>query len=332
MKPRIYTILPIVLAIALPGIGFFLSENNAIDNTPLIIKWLYTSIVLLLLWQLLNISWRFKPSIKQFFFLLIIIPIFIFVIPLITYFIGFKENFGLEVQELVRMIFLILIFMIIQYGRESQLKIKVLELEKEQLAKEGYKAQLKSLRKQIDPHFLFNSLNTLRSMVRQNHSKSEEFILNLSDFYRSTLKYSEETTLEISEELMLLKSYLQLMKSRNEEAIDFDISPIEKPYSNFVLPSFALQNVVENCFKHNSVSSRKPLHIQIINTIDGYIEVLNTIQEKISQEPTSGMGLKLLDRRYKLLGIDKGLIVSNRNGIFKVRLKLINPENERINS
>jgi len=284
------------------------------------------------LWQILNVSWRFKPSIKQFFFLFITIPVFIFIIPLITYYIGFKENFGLEAQELIRMIFLILIFLIIQYGRESQLKIKVLELEKEQLAKEGYKAQLKSLRKQIDPHFLFNSLNTLRSMVRQNHNKSEEFILNLSDFYRSTLKYSEETTLAISEELDLLNSYLQLMKSRNEEAVDFEISTIEKPYSHFILPSFALQNIVENCFKHNSMSSKKPLHIQIISTTDGYIEVSNTIQEKITQEPTTGMGLKLLERRYKLHGIDKGVIASNQNGIFKVKLKLINPENERINS
>lgn len=332
MKLRIYTILPVVLAIALPGIGFFLAENNAIDNTPLAIRWSYTSIILLLLWQLLNTSWRFNPVIKQVGFLSTVIPLFFLIVSLITIAIGFKDDLGFESRELFRMVFLVIIFLIIQYARESQQRIKVLELEKEQLAKEGYKAQLKSLRSQMDPHFLFNSLNTLRSMVRQNHSKSEEFILNLSDFYRSTLKYSEETTLAISEELTLLNSYLQLMKSRNEEAVYFEISTIEKPYYNFVLPSFALQNVVENCFKHNSMSSKKPLHIQIISTTDGYIEVSNTIQEKITQEPTSGMGLKLIERRYNLLGIDKGVIASNQNDMFKVRLKLINPANERINS
>ena len=332
MKLKTNKILPILLSVSLPGIGFFLADNNSAPTVPLVYKWVYTSAVLFLLWRLLATSWRFKDSYKQIVYLSISTPLFLLIVSFISFSLGLKENYGFEAKELIRTVFLFLILLIIQYSRESQRKIDQLKIEREQLSKENYKAQLKSLRKQIDPHFLFNSLNTLRSMVKQNHSKSEEFILNLSDFYRSTLKYSEETTLAISEELTLLNSYLQLMKSRNEEAVDFEIGIIEKSYSNFVLPSFALQNVVENCFKHNSISSKKPLHIQINSTTDGYIEVSNTIQEKIAQEPTTGMGLKLIERRYKLLGIDKGVIVFNQNNIFKVRLKLICPENERINS
>jgi two-component system LytT family sensor kinase len=329
---RIYKLLPVVLAIALPGIGFFLYENNSVQTIPLAYQWLYTSVVLFSLWHLLSASWRFRDSYKKLFYLSISIPIFLLIVSFISLSLGVKENLGFDAKELIRTGFLFLIFLIIQFSRESQRKVDQLRIEREQLSQENYKVQLQSLRNQIDPHFLFNSLNTLRSMVRQNHSNSEEFIFNLSDFYRSTLKYSEETTLAISAELALLNSYLQLMKSRNEEAVDFKISTIEKPYTNFFLPSFALQNVVENCFKHNSMSSKKPLHIQILGTTDGYIEVSNTVQEKLTQDSTTGMGLKLLERRYKLLGIDKGVIVSKQNGIFKVRLKLINPNNERINS
>mgnify|MGYP000342006583 CR=1 FL=1 len=332
MKLKTYNILPILLSASLPGIGFFLADNNSAPAIPLVYKWVYTSAVLFSLWKLLAVSWRFKDSVKQIVYLSISTPLFLIIVSFISFSLGFKGNYSFEAKEFIRIIFVFLILLIIQYNRESQRKIDQLKIEREQLSKENYKAQLQSLRKQIDPHFLFNSLNTLRSMVRQNHSKSEEFILSLSDFYRSTLKYSEETILAISEELTLLNSYLELMKSRNEDAVNFEISTIEKPYSNYVLPSFALQNVVENCFKHNSMSSKKPLHIQIISTTDGYFEVINTVREKMTQEPTTGMGLKLIERRYKLLGIDKGVIASNQNGIFKVRLKLISPENERINS
>lgn len=325
-------ILPVLLSVSLPGIGFFFSEMEDISSTPFIYKWLYTSFVLYSLWYILRITWKFNSAQKQFAYLVTCLFLFLVVVRLISYSTGIRDNLNFELNEFIRVAFLILIFISIQFGLESQKKIDHLKIEKEQLSKENYKARLQSLSKQIDPHFLFNSLNTLRSMVRQNHSKSEEFILNLSDFYRSTLQYSEEATLAITEELTLLNSYLQLMKSRNEEAVNFKIATIEKSFSNFVLPSFALQNVVENCFKHNSMSSKKPLYIQIVSTTDGFIEVSNTIQEKISQEPTSGMGLKLIERRYALLGVAKGITVSSQKGVFKVRLKLINSENERINS
>ena len=155
--------------------------------------------------------------------------------------------------------------------------------------------------------------------------------MSLSDFYRSTLKHHEESSLSLTEELAFLNSYLHLMKSRNEEAVLFDIAPIDKKYDAFRLPSFALQNVVENCFKHNSMSSKKPLHIQIVCTPDGYIEVSNTIQEKLTQAQGTSTGLTLLKKRYQLLGESQGVMVSTSDGTFKVKLKLIHP-NEYINS
>lgn len=332
MKLKINKILPVLISISLPGIGFFFSEVKTIDSIPIIYQWIFTSFILYFLWQLLAFSWRFKQPYKRLVFLVVCIPVFLIVVSLISYSIGIKEDLNFEIKETIRILFLTFIFISIQYGIESQKQIDKLKIEKEQLSKENYKAQLQSLRRQIDPHFLFNSLNTLRSMVRKKHDKSEVFILSLSDFYRSTLNHHEENTLSLSKELSFLISYLNLMKSRNEKAILFDLSGIDKKYNLYHLPSFALQNVVENCFKHNSMSSNKPLRIKIISLSSDYIEVSNNIQEKLTQTSRTGTGLKLLKKRYKLLGENKGVIVSNFDNIFQVKLKLINPSNEYINS
>jgi LytS/YehU family sensor histidine kinase len=331
MKLKIDKILPLIISISLPGIGFFLSEEESQNLIPMVYQWIHTSVVLYTLWQLLAVSWRFKPKYRQFIFLIVSVPVFLVLISITSNAIGLKEDFDFETKEMIRILFLIFILLTIQYGIESQKQIDGLKVEKEQLSKENYKAQLQSLRNQMDPHFLFNSLNTLRSMVRQSHKNAEDFILSLSDFYRSTLKHHEENSLTLAEELTFLSSYLYLMKSRNEEAVQFDISSIHTDYNSFRLPSFALQNVVENCFKHNSMSSKKPLHIKITSTEDHYIEVCNNIQEKIAQNPTTGMGLKLLKKRYDLLGESQGVIISKSNGNFNVKLKLIDP-NEHINS
>lgn len=325
MKLGMYKLLPIVLAVALPGVGFFLSENSLMSQTPLAIQWSFTSIALFLLWQLLNISWRFKPYFKQVLFLSVAIPIFFLVISLVTYIIGFKDDFGTEIRELFRRLFLVVIFLIIQYTRESQQKIKVLELEKEQLAKESYKVKLQSLRNQMDPHFLFNSLNTLRSMIRQNNISSEDFVLNLGDYYRSTLTLNENNTLALSEELSFLKSYLHLMKYRNEKAVIFNLDNIDNKYNFYKLPTLALQNVVENCFKHNAMSAKKPIKITIETTSDGFVQINNNIQEKFTKQSVSGKGLQLLMERYNLLGIINGVDITKTADNFNVKLKLISP-------
>jgi len=332
MKIKINKILPVLISISLPGIGFFFFEIETKGSIPIIYHWIYTSFVIYSLWQLLAFSWRFKHLYKRLVFLVVCVPIILMIVSLLSYSIGIKDDLNFELKVLIRILFLIFLFMTIQYGIESQKQIDKLKIEKEQLSKENYKAQLQSLRRQIDPHFLFNSLNTLRSMVRQKHNNSENFVLNLSEFYRSSLNHHEKNTLALSEELSFLNSYLNLMKSRNEKAVQFDFSDIDEKYNLYRLPSFALQNVVENCFKHNSMSSNKPLRINIVSASNDYIEVSNNIQEKLTQTPITGTGLTLLKKRYKLLGENKGVVISKFDDIFQVKLKLINPANEYINS
>jgi sensor histidine kinase YesM len=323
MKRNIYIIIPLLLSAALPGIGSIVYVGEVNNSYPFIFKWIYTSTFLFCLWQVLVVSWKIKSIIKRTIYLIVGIFLFAVLLTFISENIGFRENDTLDVKEIIRMIFVILIFLTIQYGLNSQKRIETLKTEKEKLLKENYMAQLQSLRSQMDPHFLFNSLNTLRSMVNKNHENSEEFILNLSNIYRSTLQHKNNNTLSLTKELSFLNSYLQLMKSRNDKAIEFSIPISDSDYSNYSLPSFGLQSVVENCFKHNSMSSKRPLKIKITLADDNYIQVSNNIQEKLTQNEGSKLGLDLLERRYKLLGYEKGVVVEKGKEDFIVKLKLI---------
>jgi len=222
----------------------------------------------------------------------------------------------------VRIVFAHILFATIQYALKAQHSLSLLRLEKEQIQTENYRAQLKVLRAQIDPHFLFNSLNTLRSMVRQQHTHSEQFIITLSDFYRQTLNQNHNPTLKLEEELLLLNSYLFLMKSRNEKAISTRVN-IDPAVLGKYLPSMALQIVVENCFKHNSMSSKRPLEIEVSNPDEFHIRVQNTLRPRIGGLPASGYGLNLLQKRYELMGISGGLEADKTDTYFRVDLKLI---------
>jgi LytS/YehU family sensor histidine kinase len=323
VKRNIYIIIPLLLSLALPGIGSIVYVSEVNNSYPFIYKWIATSTFLFFLWQVLVFSWKIKSIIRRTIYLIVGILLYVVLLTFISETIGFRENDALDVKEIVRIIFLISIFLTIQYGLNSQKKIETLKTEKEKLLKENYMAQLQSLRSQMDPHFLFNSLNTLRSMVNKNHKNSEEFILNLSNIYRSTLQHKNNNTLPLNEELSFLNSYLQLMKCRNDKAIKFSLPNSDSDYSNYSLPSFGLQSVVENCFKHNSMSSKRPLNIQITLTDNNYIQVANNIQEKLTENEGSKLGLDLLERRYKLLGYEKGVVVEKGKENFVVKLKLI---------
>jgi LytS/YehU family sensor histidine kinase len=223
---------------------------------------------------------------------------------------------------LVRFALLSALFLLIQYALKAEQKLARLRLEKEQIQSENYRVQLKALRGQVDPHFLFNSLNTLRSMVRQQNANSEKFVMSLSDFYRQTLRHNKNTTLPLAEELQVLESYLFVMKSRNEDAILVHID-IDADLMDSHLPTLALQVVAENCFKHNSMTSILPLHIDIENIGEDYIRITNNLQPKIGETNPSGMGLDLLRKRYELMDVAQGIVIEHTPERFSVQLKLI---------
>jgi two-component system LytT family sensor kinase len=273
------------------------------------------------LWYILWYLWDIRAGHNKQRFL-IISTVFIAVVFGTAYLFSINRTDDYPMYQSFRIIFTVIVFLPIQYALKTQQENARLQLENEQVQTENYRVQLKALRAKIDPHFLFNSLNTLRSMVRQQHVNAEKFIISLSDFYRQTLKHNENTTLRVSEELEVLQSYLFLMKSRNEEALSVSLD-IDDSLLQFHLPTLALQTVVENCFKHNSMTSKKPLHIEISNTDDFYLTVKNNIQPKIGDNDPSGHGLESLKKRYELMNIKKGVIIEETPDYFRVKLKLL---------
>ncbi|NJO02230.1 MAG: histidine kinase [Bacteroidia bacterium] len=221
MKSKINTLLPIALAATLPGLSLFANpELEAIDTFYFLGSWLRISVLLYFLWFLLAQIWKLKPVYRPLAYGLIIGLIELSVLFLFADLI-FVERIWFSV---FRVILASVLFLAIQFALRAQQNIAQLMLDKEQIQTENYRVQLNALRTQIDPHFLFNSLNTLRSMVRQGHHNSENFVMSLADFYRKTLKHNEHPTLPLAEELLVLESYVFLMKSRNEKAVIVNIA------------------------------------------------------------------------------------------------------------
>ncbi|WP_264538332.1 sensor histidine kinase [Flavobacterium sp. N1736] len=180
-------------------------------------------------------------------------------------------------------------------------------------------AQYELLKQQVNPHFLFNSLNTLKSMVEMQDPSSADFILKLSDFYRFTLESRKLDIISLGEELQILEAYTYLLKARFEEGFDVE-NQIEPKYYQCGIPPFALQLLIENCIKHNIVSLDKPLKIRLYTEND-FVVVENKIQLKMGSLST-GVGLDNINQRVLHL-TDKEIEIDKNETEFKVKIPLI---------
>lgn len=194
------------------------------------------------------------------------------------------------------------------------------DMELEHTRMDNLGAQYELLKQQVNPHFLFNSLNTLKYMVESQDANSVDFILKLSDFYRFTLEKRKLDVIKLSEELEILRSYVYLLKARFEDGIDLSIRVDERYYSSRI-PPFTLQLLVENCIKHNVVSLQRPLKIDIYSDND-LIIVENQLQPKKTPESSTGMGLENIDQRYTHLW-DKHIGIVPGEQLFTVKLPVV---------
>jgi len=323
MKTSINKILPFALSFLLPLIN--LVSNKEVNDSmgsfyDYLERWFVTSVVLVVLWFLIRFITKNGSEFRWFKIVISVLILLAILYVLLSYTI--LVGLGLKWNMVIKFLFASTLFLVIQYALHANKNIMHLELANEQMKTENYKVQLDALRTKVDPHFLFNSLNTLRTMIRNQHEHAEQFVLSLSDFYRQTLKYNECTTIPLQDEVEVLKSYLFLMKSRNEDAIHITIS-IDEARLRASIPTLALQTVVENCFKHNSMTAKKPIFITIISNEDNTIKVINNLQPKLEVKEQSGFGLADLAKRYELLGIKEGIVVEKTEEVFEVTLKLI---------
>ncbi|HEU4472020.1 MAG TPA: histidine kinase [Flavisolibacter sp.] len=199
---------------------------------------------------------------------------------------------------------------------------KQLHAESEEMRKINFNTQYKFLEDQIKPHFLFNSLNTLVSLITSNPKKAEEFVEEMSAVYRYLLKKNRNELTTLREELSFLESFIMMLKTRFEESLQASIE-VDRKYHEYYLPPFVLQILVENAVKHNIVSKEKPLRIVIKTDGEGNLLVSNSLQKKKVLEPSDKTGLANITERYKLLKKEDQLYILEEQDQFKVIIPLI---------
>lgn len=177
-----------------------------------------------------------------------------------------------------------------------------------------------SLKNQLDPHFLFNSLNVLSALIEENPAKAQEFTVSLSKVYRYVLDQKDKNLITVEEELNFAKLYVSLLKVRFEDAILVHFSDT-LDFTNYKIVPLSLQLLLENAVKHNIISDKKPLKIEIFKEGD-FIVVQNSFQKKQTFEKTSGIGLQNIINRYQLVSNEEIEIIQN-NEFYKVKLPLL---------
>lgn len=187
------------------------------------------------------------------------------------------------------------------------------------LEKDNVIAQYETLKNQTNPHFLFNSLNTLLTFVEDNKVASS-YIQNLSDFLRYTLKSKDSEIKLLRNEIKIVEKYFFLQKSRFGKNLNINIQVPEK-YYHYSLPPLSLQILVENAIKHNIISTQKPLNINIFIKNEKFIVVEHNLQRKMDVDSTN-TGLLNIKTRYKFLSTES-VHISNKNNKFTVELPLL---------
>lgn len=189
------------------------------------------------------------------------------------------------------------------------------------LQREKVTFEYEYLKSQVNPHFLFNSLNTLTSLIDERPKAAIEYTDHLSDLYRNMLAHPDRTLVSIEEDLNILSNYIHIQKTRFGEALLIEESIPEDIKRTKRVVYLALQLLVENAIKHNIVSSSQPLTIKI--HVEGdYIIVTNPIQKKVSPQKSSGMGLSNIEKRYALV-TERPISYVEHNRQFIVRLPLL---------
>ncbi|MBC7889941.1 MAG: histidine kinase [Ferruginibacter sp.] len=195
------------------------------------------------------------------------------------------------------------------------------KINREQLERAKAEAELEALKNQVDPHFIFNSLNTLSYLIETKPVKAKQFNDNLADVYRYILQNKARDLVLLKDEIYFLQDYFSLLKMRFEEAVMMNMDiPIEL-YDQYLIPPISLQVLVENAVKHNEFSDNAPLKIEV-SLEDDILAVSNIVRKKAAGKPSSKIGLRNLSERYKLTA-DKLLTVKEEENKFLVYLPLL---------
>lgn len=191
----------------------------------------------------------------------------------------------------------------------------------DRLKKEAIEFQFEMLKSQVNPHFLFNSFNTLIAIIEEDQKTAVSYVEKLSEFFRSIVAYRDKNLIPLREEINLLNNYFFLQKKRYGQHLSLNINLDENSLSATQIPPLTLQLLVENAIKHNAVSKESPMKIEIF-TESSNIVVQNNMNPKLLNERSSGMGLQNITNRFKLL-TDATVEIKNDGKTFSVKIPLI---------
>lgn len=270
----------------------------------------------------------FKETVKLISFQVFFLALFVIVVEYIEiYVIEHLLKIPIDTNEkiLLFIVSLVITFMIssiyastaffIQW-KHNLIRAQVLE-------KANLEARYEILRNQINPHFLFNSLNSLLMLVSDNPVASK-YVESISEILRYMLQIRDKDVVLISDELKIAKDYIFVQQNRFGENLKVDFGVPEK-YFHYSIPPLTIQMLLENAIKHNVVSKINPLYIKVYVNENSFLVVENTVLNKLDNDPSTGIGLENIQKRYQYI-IGKSIVVKNNKENFSVMLPLFEKE------
>lgn len=291
------------------------------------------AIIIFVKWKFDLLSEKSTNLLKDFTVLLLLIPLCSMLITLV-FIVGFGYVFAggkatKEYEILMSFLSHCILLTFVAMTCIGYFYLNLVNKTKEKLtAAQRAKAEmeLKTLRQNIEPHFLFNNLNVLSSLIESNPTRANEFLSKMSELYRYILKAQTQEFVPINEEIEFVKNYIHLLKERFGGAYNFDWQIDEKNLNGQMIVPVSLQSLIENAVKHNAGNPEKPLQI-VIRLEKEYLAVENEISEKRLTFQTNKSGLKNLETRYSFL-TEKPLEIVRNGDLFKVKLPLIHTQAE----
>jgi sensor histidine kinase YesM len=211
----------------------------------------------------------------------------------------------------------------IHLGLYFMSKWKQAFIQTESLKQENIRSQLESLKSHLDPHFLFNNLNILSSLIEKENKDAVMFLDNFSEVYRYILQMRKTELVKVETEMEVVKAYQYMLDKRFREGLQLEIKVDEKILKRKFIPPLSLQMLVENIVKHNVISPQTPLQAQITNEGDEYLVVCNDVKQKNHSIASNKTGLENISRRYNYL-TDKKMEVIEKPDSFTVKIPLLN--------
>ncbi len=239
-----------------------------------------------------------------------------------------KQNFDLirfmSIESLKIGLTILILSSLIVHSFIFFIKWKTAAVQQEKLKHEHLALQYDTLVNQVNPHFLFNSLNSLTALIDKDPDKAGQFVKKLSEIYRYVLDQKVNELVSVESELKFLESYIFLQKIRFAEnlIISIDVTTIRR---REVIP-LSLQMLLENAIKHNVISKDRPLHIEIYSTDEDYIVVKNDNQKKTAIDGSTGLGIENIKRRYEFFTNKPVKTIENQE-YYMIELPTIKPEN-----